>query len=159
MLSLGIIYFRFPIANFQFLCATSHFVFPIGNRQLEIGNDAIRPPLKPYPRPPFCHLREWRTATLSPLQSARSARCPSSRCRRTSPSLLPAAAARPRTPPSPQRTTAPRPPPPPSSKSLRNAPPPAPTVFRVRRIPTTSTASFTFTLPRSTLPVATVPRP
>src|SRR2546430_12662778 len=100
MLSLGINYFRFPIAYFQFVCATSHLVFPIGNRQLEIGNDAIRLLPKPCPRPPFGHLRESRTANPSPLQSARSARCPSSRCRPASPSLLPAAGVPPQSRPS-----------------------------------------------------------
>src|SRR5438046_10382937 len=55
---------QFPISNFYVRPVT--FVFPIGNRQLEIGNDAIRPPLKPCPHPPLAHLRSWRTATLSP---------------------------------------------------------------------------------------------
>src|SRR2546425_10227076 len=106
ILSLGINHFRFPIANFQFIYATRHLVFPIGNRQLEIGNDAIQLLPKPCPRPPCDHLREWRTAVLSPSQSARSARCPSSRCRPASPSLLPVAGARPQSRPSSESKTA-----------------------------------------------------
>jgi len=47
----------------------------------------------------------------------------------------------------------------PSSKSFLNISTPVTTVFSVGLMPTTSTVSFTFTLPRSTLPVATVPRP
>src|SRR5205814_6349122 len=95
---------QFPISNFYVRPVT--FVFPIGNRQLEIGNDAIRPPLKPCPRPPFAHLREWRTAILSPSQSARSTRCPSSHCRPASPSRLPAAGALPQSRPSSGNKTA-----------------------------------------------------
>src|SRR2546430_7555250 len=106
MLSLGISYFRFPIANFQFICTTSHLVFPIGNRQLEIGNDAIRLPLKPCPHPLCGHLREWRTAILSPSLSARSTRCPSSHCRPALPSPLPAAGALPQSHPSSESKTA-----------------------------------------------------
>src|SRR5205085_10277892 len=88
------------------ICPTSHLVFPIGNRQLEIGNDAIQLPLRPCPRPPFGHPREWRTAILSPSQSARSARCPSSHCRPALPSPLPAAGALPQSRPSSESKTA-----------------------------------------------------
>ena len=47
----------------------------------------------------------------------------------------------------------------PSSSSLRNISTPVTTVFVVAFIPTISTSSPTFTRPRSTRPVATVPRP
>ncbi len=47
----------------------------------------------------------------------------------------------------------------PSSNSLRNISTPVHTVFSVGRIPTISTSSPTFTIPRSTRPVTTVPRP
>ena len=47
----------------------------------------------------------------------------------------------------------------PSSSSLRNISTPVTTVFCVGRRPTISTSSPTLTLPRSTRPVATVPRP
>src|SRR5512139_3855912 len=47
----------------------------------------------------------------------------------------------------------------PSSNSLRNISTPVHTVFTVGRIPTISTSSPTLTIPRSTRPVTTVPRP
>ena len=47
----------------------------------------------------------------------------------------------------------------PSSNSFLNISTPVTTVVRVSRMPTISTSSFTFTLPRSIRPVATVPRP
>src|SRR5580693_6777010 len=47
----------------------------------------------------------------------------------------------------------------PSSRSLRNISTPVHVVFCVGRIPTISTSSFTFTMPRSMRPVTTVPRP
>ena len=47
----------------------------------------------------------------------------------------------------------------PSSSSLRNISTPVTTVFAVALIPTISTSSPTFTIPRSMRPVATVPRP
>ena len=47
----------------------------------------------------------------------------------------------------------------PWSRSLRNISTPVTTDFCVSRNPTISTASPTFTRPRSTRPVATVPRP
>ena len=47
----------------------------------------------------------------------------------------------------------------PSSSSLRNISTPVTTFFIVGRKPTISTSSPTFTLPRSTRPVTTVPRP
>ncbi len=47
----------------------------------------------------------------------------------------------------------------PSSSSLRNISTPVTTVLRVSRNPTISTSSPTFTTPRSTRPVTTVPRP
>ena len=48
----------------------------------------------------------------------------------------------------------------PSSSSLRNISTPVTTVFRVAScIPTISISSPTFTIPRSTRPVTTVPRP
>src|SRR3989304_1175586 len=65
-------------------------------------------------------------------------------------------------PAQPPRPAAPPsfPPPPPPPGVLRNLPPPAPPVRRASgRSPTTSTSSPTFTFPRSTRPVATVPRP
>ena len=46
-----------------------------------------------------------------------------------------------------------------SSIDLRNISTPVTTVSRVSRSPTISTLSPTFTFPRSTRPVATVPRP
>ena len=48
----------------------------------------------------------------------------------------------------------------PSSSSLRNISTPVTTVFiGLSRMPTISTSSPTLTMPRSTRPVATVPRP
>src|SRR5579884_1784324 len=47
----------------------------------------------------------------------------------------------------------------PSSRTLRNISTPVTTTLRVSRIPTISTSSPTFTFPRSTRPVTTVPRP
>src|SRR5262249_47769906 len=47
----------------------------------------------------------------------------------------------------------------PSSRSLRNISTPVTTVFAVGRNPTISTSSPTLTIPRSTRPVHTVPRP
>ncbi len=47
----------------------------------------------------------------------------------------------------------------PSSSSLRNISTPVTTVFDVGLKPTISTSSPTFTMPRSTRPVTTVPRP
>src|SRR6266516_4633831 len=47
----------------------------------------------------------------------------------------------------------------PSSNCFLNISTPVTTVFRVSRKPTISTSSPTFTLPRSILPVTTVPRP
>ena len=47
----------------------------------------------------------------------------------------------------------------PSSSSLRNISTPVTTFFLRRRNPTISISSPTFTLPRSTRPVTTVPRP
>ena len=47
----------------------------------------------------------------------------------------------------------------PSSNSLRNISIPVTTVFLISWIPTISTSYPTWTTPRSTLPVATVPRP
>jgi hypothetical protein len=47
----------------------------------------------------------------------------------------------------------------PWSSSLRNISTPVTTVFFVGRIPTISTSSPTFTIPCSTRPVTTVPRP
>ena len=47
----------------------------------------------------------------------------------------------------------------PSSSSLRNISTPVTTVFVVALMPTISTSSPTLILPRSTRPVATVPRP
>ena len=47
----------------------------------------------------------------------------------------------------------------PSSSSLRNISTPVTTVLRVSCIPTISISSPTFTIPRSTRPVTTVPRP
>src|SRR4030095_15191077 len=51
------------------------------------------------------------------------------------------------------------PPPCPSSTSFRNTPPPVPTVLLVGLIPTISHSSPVFTIPCSTRPVTTVPRP
>ena len=47
----------------------------------------------------------------------------------------------------------------PSSRSLRNISTPVTTVFWVAAGPTISTSSPTLTMPCSTLPVTTVPRP
>ena len=47
----------------------------------------------------------------------------------------------------------------PSSSSLRNISTPVQVVFEVSRMPTISISSPTFTTPRSTRPVTTVPRP
>ena len=47
----------------------------------------------------------------------------------------------------------------PSSSSLRNISTPVTTDLRVSSIPTISISSPTFTIPRSTRPVTTVPRP
>ena len=47
----------------------------------------------------------------------------------------------------------------PSSSSLRNISTPVTVVFWVSRRPTISTSSPTLTMPCSTLPVTTVPRP
>ena len=47
----------------------------------------------------------------------------------------------------------------PSSRSLRNISTPVQTVLVVGRMPTISISSPTLTMPRSTRPVTTVPRP
>src|SRR6185503_14042483 len=61
------LYFRFPIANFRLML--SRYVFPIGNRQLEIGNtydSFIQRCLKPCRLRPCGRLHESRTAIPFP---------------------------------------------------------------------------------------------
>jgi len=87
----------FSISDCQFpIFRSCHFVFPIGNQQLEIGNSFTRLHPRQYRRPPCGRLHESRSANLSPSQSARSTRSPSARCPQASPSRLPAASAPPR---------------------------------------------------------------